>query len=138
MAEKVAKSTEAQNFIQTLVVQPAKLQRADVETYINAVNQAKWGFYSKWFDLVDNLLSDPFLQDQIDKLVGIVTNAALQFQIDGQPVDVINDLIETTEFEELLTEIVLSKVFGKSVVNTSFAPKFDIFSFPLKSIDFTR
>ena len=134
MAKEAAKSTEAQNFIQTLVVQPAKLQRADVETYKNAVNQAKWGFYSKWFDLVDNLLSDPFLQDQIDKLVGIVTNAALQFQIDGQPVDVINDLIETTEFEELLTEIVLSKVFGKSVVNTSFAPKFDIFSFPRKHI----
>ena len=84
--------------------------------------------------MVDNLLSDPFLQDQIDKLVGIVTNAALQFQIDGRPVDVINDLIETTEFEELLTEIVLSKVFGKSVVNTSFAPKFDIFSFPRKHI----
>lgn len=134
MVKKTAQSTDAQNFIQTLVVQPAKLQRADVETYKNAVNQAKWGFYSKWFDLVDNLLSDPFLQDQIDKLVGIVTNAALQFQIDGQPVDVINDLIETTEFEELLTEIVLSKVFGKSVVNTSFAPKFDIFSFPRKHI----
>lgn len=134
MAEKVAQSTEAQNFIQTLVVQPAKLQSADVLTYKNAVNQAKWGFYSQWFDLVDNLLSDPFLQDQIDKLVGIVTNADLQFQIDGKSVDVINDLIETTEFEELLTEIVHSKVFGKSVVNTSFAPQFDIFSFPRKHI----
>ena len=33
MAKEAAKSTEAQNFIQTLVVQPAKLQRADVETY---------------------------------------------------------------------------------------------------------
>ena len=134
MSEKAAQSTEAQNFIQTLVVQPAKLQSADVLTYKNAVNQAKWGFYSQWFDLVDNLLSDPFLQDQIDKLVGIVTNADLQFQIDGKAVDVINDLIETTEFEELLTEIVHSKVFGKSVVNTSFAPQFDIFSFPRKHI----
>lgn len=134
MSEKAVQSTEAQNFIQTLVVQPAKLQSADVATYKSAVNQAKWGFYSQWFDLVDNLLSDPFLQDQIDKLVGIVTNADLQFQIDGQSVDVINDLIETSEFEELLTEIVLSKVFGKSVVNTSFAPQFDVFSFPRKHI----
>jgi len=134
MLEKAAQSNEAQTFIQTLVVQPAKVQSADVQNYKNAVNQAKWGFYSQWFDLVDNLLSDPFLQDQIDKLVGIVTNSDLQFQIDGQAVDVINDLIETPEFEELLTEIVYSKVFGKSVVNTSFAPKFDIFSFPRKHI----
>lgn len=134
MSEKAAQSQEAQNFIQTLVVQPAKIQSADVQKYVNAVNQAKWGFYSQWFELVDNLSSDPFLQDQIDKLVGIVTNADLQFQIDGKAVDVINDLIETPEFEELLTEIVYSKVYGKSVVNTSFAPKFDVFSFPRKHI----
>ena len=134
MSKEVAQSQEAKTFIQTLVVQPAKVQGADVQAYKNAVNQAKWGFCSKWFDLVDNLLSDPFLQDQIDKLVGIVTNSELQFQIDGKAVDVINDLIETTEFEELLTEIVHSKVFGKSVVNTSFAPKFDVFTFPRKHI----
>lgn len=134
MTSKKEQSQEAQAFIQTLVVQPAKIQSADVLTYKNAVNQARWGYYNKWFDLVDNLLSDPFLQDQIDKLVGIVTNSELQFQIDGKSVDVINDLIETPEFEELLTEIVHSKVFGKSVVNTSFAPKFEVFSFPRKHI----
>lgn len=127
---KPMQSSEAEQVIKMLMVKPARLESADVETYKTAVNQAKMGYYSKWFDLVDNLMQDGFLKDQIGKLVGKVTNAELQFQIDGKPVDIINDLIDTPEFEELLTEIVYSKVFGKTVINTAFVPEFEIFSFP--------
>jgi len=133
-SEKPMQSTEAEQVIKMLMVRPARLESADIETYRTAVNQAKMGYYTKWFDLVDNLMQDGFLKDQIGKLVGKVTNAELQFQIDGKSVDVINELIDTPEFEELLTEIVYSKVFGKTVINTAFVPEFEIFSFPRQHI----
>ena len=72
------------------------------------------------------------MADAIDKLVENVTGAEIVFQVDGQNVDLMDALIDTPEFEELIKEIALAKVYGRSVIECSFTPSFEVFSWPRK------
>ena len=126
-------SKPGQTVIQTMVVRPSRIESADISTWTNAINSFKNGTRTAWFNLCQNLLSDGVLADAIDKLVEEVTGSEIAFQMDGQQVDIINDIIDTPEFEELLKEIALSKVYGRSVIEVGFTPAFDVFSFPRKN-----
>jgi hypothetical protein len=131
--DKSLQSTGTKTVMQTLTVRPARIETADISTWSNAINSFKNGNRTSWFNLCENLLSDGVLGDAIEKLVEEVTGAEIAFQIDGKTVDVINDLIDTPEFEELMKEIALSKVYGRSVIECSFAPAFSVYSYPRKN-----
>lgn len=120
--------------IKTIVVQPARVDTADIDTWKSAVNNAKRGNRSALYNLYENLLSDPVLSEAVDSRIEAITNAEIAFQVDGENVEEIDDLIDTPEFEELIKEIALQKAWGKSVIDTSFKPEFDVFSFPRKNI----
>jgi len=120
--------------IQSLTIRQARVESADINTWREAVNSAKSGYRTKLYNLYENLLSDPILSDALDKRVGAITNAEITFQRDGKNVEAIDDLIDTPAFELLVKEIVLSKAWGKSVIEAMFTPEFDIFSFPRKHI----
>ena len=120
--------------IQMLVTRPARIESADINTWTNAVNQYKHGNRTQLNDLYENLLSDPVLSSALDRRVMAITNAEITFQREGKNVKEMDDLIDTPEFEELISEIALSRAYGKSVIETSFDPEFGVFSIPRKHI----
>jgi hypothetical protein len=131
--DKSLESPGTKTIMQTLVVRPARIETADISTWSNAINSFKNGSRAAYYNLCENLLSDGVLADAIDKLVEEVTGAEIAFQIDSKTVDVINDLMDTPEFEELMKEIALSKVYGRSVIECGFAPAFSVYSYPRKN-----
>ncbi|MDR1336523.1 MAG: DUF935 domain-containing protein, partial [Tannerella sp.] len=123
---------------QNLVIKQAKVDTADINTWKTAVNSAKSGNRSKLYDLYENLLADPFLSDAINKRTDAIVNAEIAFIKDGQTVEEIDSLIDTVEFENLVREIVLSRAWGKSVIEIMFSPEFHIFSYPRRNIRITN
>jgi len=102
--KKTADKSGAPQIIQMLITRPAKIESANIATWTDAINAYKNGSRTAWYNLCDNLMSDGVLADSIDKLVEDVTGAEVAFQIDGKVVDIIDDLMDTPEFEELLKE----------------------------------
>jgi hypothetical protein len=117
-----------------LILRPSLVNSSDIETWRTAVNMAKYGDRVKLYDLYDNILADGDLADAVDKRINAITNAELTFIRDGKAVDEITELIDTPEFELLIREILLSKAWGKSVIEVMFDPRFDVFSYPRKHI----
>jgi len=131
-------SPAASAIIQTLVLRPSKIETTDIDVWKKSVNGFKAGNRTKYYDLCENIMADPYLADAIEKRVNAITNAEITFQMDGKNVEEIDDLIDTPEFEELIKEIVLSKAYGKSVIETAFLPEFSVFSYPRKHIKITN
>ncbi|WP_165043744.1 DUF935 family protein [Dysgonomonas sp. ZJ709] len=140
MAKELIKGKEAREMKKTtsvsqnIVVRPSRIETTDISTWRNAVNNAKTGNRRALYNLYGNILADPFLRSAVGKFVGAVTNAEIAFQKDGESVEAIDDLIDTPEFEMFLKEIVLSFIWGKSVIECSFFPDFSVFSVPRKNI----
>lgn len=132
--KQARENNKAASVAQNIIIQPAKVETVDVGRWKLNVNSALQGNRTGLYNMYENLLSDGFLSDTIEKLVGAVTNAEITFQRDGNSVEEIDDLIDTPEFEKLIREIALSKVWGKSVIDVMFTPMFDVFSFPRKHI----
>jgi hypothetical protein len=134
----VMQSKKAQEFIATIIQRPGKIDTIDVADYRSGVNTAKTGSRVKLYNLYENVLADPVLADAVDKLVGAVTNAEIMFQMNGESVEEMEDLMDTAEFERLLKEIALKFVWGKSLIECSFNPDFNVFSIPRKNIRITN
>ena len=128
------RNPETLRVMQNLVVRQSRVQSADVNAWREAVNSAKRGDRTKLYDLYENLMADAFLSRAVEKRIEAITNAELTFIRNGKSVEEVDDLIDTPEFEELLRELILSKGWGKSVVEVRFDPDFNIFSFPRKHI----
>ena len=136
--KKVNDAPDAPVLYQTLIVKNARIESSSIETWQNAVNSAKRGERTKLYDLYDNVLADTILANAVDKRINAITNAELAFIRDGQNVEQIDDLIDSVEFEELIKEIILSKAYGKSVIEIMFNPRFNIFSYPRRNIRITN
>lgn len=136
--ETKLESMPASAIIQTLVVRPSRIETSDIDTWRSAVNSAKNGSRIKLYNLYENLLADPILSNAIDKRCNAITNAEITFQINGKSVEEMDDLIDTPEFEDLIKEIILSKAWGKSVIEMGFTPTFSMFSYPRKHIKITN
>lgn len=137
--KKDRKSAEVEQVRLALIVRASKVDTADIETWKSAVNTAYRGSYNKLMALYENLISDPVLSHAIEQRINQLIAAELTFVgPDGKSINEIEDLIDTPEFEELLKEIALSKAYGKSVIELSFAPHFDVFSFPRRNIKITN
>lgn len=131
-------SSKAKQVIEKLVITSAKVETVDVDNWKSAINTALKGNRTKLYNLLSQLLYDPVLADALDKLTGAVTNAEIMFQVDGESIDEIEDLMDTPEFDTLLREIALKFAWGKSVIEVSFSPDFSVFSFPRKNIRITN
>lgn len=142
MAEKKVKALQslpAQSIIKTMVVQNSKVESADIGTWRTALNNAaRNGDRVKLYELVDNVMLDPVLSSAVERRINKITNAEITFQRDGESVEEIDDIIDTPEFEELISEIAMSRAYGKSVIEVGFSPEFSAFSFPRKHIKITN
>lgn len=130
----MSETTSTKTVIQNLVVQPSRVEYADVAVWRDAINRAKRGDRTNLYNLFENILTDPVLANAAERRVSAVTNAEITFLRNGESVPAIDDLIDTPEFEHLLREIALTKAWGKSAIELSFTPAFKAFSFPRKHI----
>lgn len=114
---------------------PAYIESADVAAWKSAVNQAKNGMPQRLFRLYENILADGVLSSALDKRTGAITNAEITFiNKDGEPDEVINELIDSTEFEALLTAIMEAKAWGISVVDMISIMPLLIYSVPRRNL----
>ena len=79
---------------------------------------------------------DGVLSDAVQKRIDAVTNSELTFQnADGEEVEEIADLMDTTAWEDLLTEILKKKIYGRSGVEMTFNDGFNVEPIPAKHIN---
>lgn len=117
-----------------ILVRPLHRGVNDIGTWRSALRLADLGNRTKLYDLYTDLLIDGYLSDAIDKRIDAVTDADLAFTIDGKRVDVIDDLMDTPEFELFLRDIMLSRFWGISVDECMFQNGFEFKSIPRKHI----
>lgn len=120
---------------QVLVVKPDTQSPLDIQNWIAALNAAYRGKRSRLVTLYNNMLLDGVLFEAMDKRIRAITNAEIIFQKDGKEVDEMFDFMDTPAFESLLKEIMLSKFYGKSVIELDFTDGFKITSIDRRHLD---
>ncbi len=121
-----------------LVVRPPDRASVGIEKLKNALSSADRGRMHSLYNLYDELLRDPVLGNAVEKRITAITNADLLFPKDGKENDEMCDFIDTPEFEKLLQEIMLSKFYGKSVIELAFAPNFKAVSIKRQHLNTER
>jgi hypothetical protein len=120
----------------SVVTHPARIESQDVGNWRNAVNSAKLGLPNQLYRLYENILTDGVFSRTIEKRIEAITNAELVFtDVNGKYIDVINDMIDTPEFEKLLREIMLAKAWGVSVIDITSVMPFSCFSVPRRNLN---
>ncbi len=108
----------------TLVVRPPTRTPHDINKWKNAIRAADYGRIAQLVELFDDLYIDPVLSEAVGRRIRAITNAEIVFSINNKNVSQIDDLIDTPEFENLLTEIILSKFYPQTVIEFDFSNGF--------------
>lgn len=123
---------------QVLVVQPPKRDTLDIGKRNSAVRSADRGKRAKLYEIYADIMSDPVIAESIRKRVRHVTNGNLQFLVDNKEVDEMTDFIQTPQFRILLREILLTKFFGKTVLELEFKEGFKVNKIPRTHLDTSK
>jgi phage gp29-like protein len=119
---KASKTTPGANkpvVIQNFVVsRPPQRTNFEIDTWRTALSYAEMdgGNRTRLYDLYSDILLDPHLTSQWSKRVMNVTNTDVLFTRDGKEIDTLSDLMDSPEFEELLSEIMNAVAWGITVV----------------------
>lgn len=125
-----------QQVITTLVTRPVILETQDIKHWRDAVNSARNKRLNQLYRLYENITTDGVFDDAIDKRVSAITNSDILFVDDqGAPVQRIMDMIDTQQFESLLSEIILAKAWGVSVIDIMSLDPLRIYSVPRRNIN---
>ncbi|WP_047789440.1 phage portal protein family protein [Tenacibaculum mesophilum] len=137
--KKTTTQTKAINLSQVLVVQPPKASSVAVEKWRSTMNAAYRGRRATYYDLIEELLSDLILTDAVGKRIRAITNSEILFQKDKKEVEPMMEFIDTPEFEELITQFMFTKFFGKTVIELNWVDgKFKPFIIPRQHLDTHR
>lgn len=108
-----------------LVIKAPTRKSSDVSTWRTALQSADMGRVKQLYDLYEDLLIDGVLSDAVDKRIGAVTNSPITFQdADGEEVPEIVELIDSPDFEDLLTTIMNARFWGRSAGEFNFTDGF--------------
>ena len=119
----------------TLVLTPPRREINDIGNWKSALRAADIGIRFPLYDLYDSILLDGSVTDAINKRIEAITDADINFVTkDGKQSDVMENLINSLEFERLLESIMWSRFWGISVDEFSFSPEFDFNSIPRKHV----
>lgn len=118
----------------TLMVRPLNRGINDIGSWKHALRAADVGFRDRLYDLYEDILIDGVVTDAIDKRIEAITDADINFTINQKPVPEIDALMDTTEFEDLLKEIMLSRFWGISVDELEYNDRFYFNSIPRKHV----
>lgn len=107
--------------VQDLVVKPVRRNVWEASAWRSALRSADYGRTTMLYDMYDDMLLDPYLSHGVDKRTDAVALADLTFTDGkGKPVEVMDDLMDTIAFEDLVKEIAKSRFYGRSAVELSF------------------
>lgn len=118
-----------------VVIQQQKRETTDVLKLRNAIKQADKGKRNALTQILVDLLLDPVLNEAVERRIRKITNSEITFHSDGDEIDEMYDFIDTPAFEKTLREVVLTKAFGKTVLETAFTPEYDVYSIPRNNLN---
>lgn len=123
---------------QNITIRPVNRQASDIQDWKRAIQSAEStnSRRTMLYDLYENIMLDGHLTGVVTKFINAVVGAEWEFSKDGETIDLVNDLIDTNEFETVLTSIVKSKLWGISWAELSnFTPEgFSVWDMPRKHI----
>lgn len=117
-----------------ILIQPIHRGINDIGSWKSALRAADMGLRSKLYDLYEDILLDGSVTDAIGKRIEAITDCDINFTVNKKEVPVMNELIDTVEFEEQLKDIMWCLFWGISVDEYSFVNGFDFNSIPRKHI----
>jgi hypothetical protein len=123
---------------QVVIVQPPKRETLDISKYTGAVKSSDKGKRNSLYDIYDNILKDPVIGESVRKRVRKITNGGLFFSDENKEVDEMTDLIKTPVFRKLLFNIIMTRFFGKSIIELSFTDGFNISLINRKNYDTSK
>jgi len=130
------KDENKQLMISQIVIKPPQRKTSNVGEWRSALQSADQGRVKKLFDLYEDLLIDGILSDAVGKRIDAVTNSPITFvDAQGEEVEDIVTLIDTPAFEDLLTEIMHARFWGRSAIEFDFKDGFSVYDIPKKHID---
>lgn len=120
---------------QVMVVQPPKRDSMDISAVISAVKSADKGKRAKLYDVFDNIKNDPVIGEAMRKRIRKVTNGGLNFASENKEVDEMTDLIKSPFFRIMVREILMTRFFGKTVLELDFSEGFKVTKLARKNLD---
>ena len=125
--------------IQNLTIRPINRIEVDIERWRNAHRSAEAMVprRTQLYDLYFDILLDAHLASVVEKRLLAVTNIEWQFlNAAGEPVDYINDWIDSPDFETVVKEILNSKMWGYTMLEFDFYSDgtFSVYVIPRKHI----
>jgi hypothetical protein len=86
------------------------------------------------YDMYDDIRLDGHLTGIIEKRIGTVLNRPLSFEVNGEVVEEMDELIKSIPFRKMMREIMETKFWGISGVEFIIGKKFDFNCIPRKHI----
>ena len=133
---KLAGGEMPQIIMQKITIRPPYRKETDITDWRNATRSAESIVprYVWLFDLYEDMWLDGHLNSVASKRIMGVTNADWQFvDAEGKPVDSINDLIDTTAFEDVLTCFVRARLEAYRMLECDYQNgKFSVYIVPPK------
>ncbi len=113
--------------VNQIIIKAPLRKVSDVGTWRAALRAADAGRPASLYNLFEDIMIDGLLSDAVQKRIDAVTNAELTFQdASGEEVQEISDLMDSTAWETLLTEIIKCKMYGRSGIELTFRSGRDI------------
>lgn len=96
----------------------------DVGTWRSALKSADIGRVTSLYDLYEDILIDTVLADAIDKRIRAVGNTTLTFvDKDGVEVKEVTTLMDSLDWEDIITQIMLARFWGRSAIELGFGDR---------------
>lgn len=118
----------------SVVVTPPRREINDIGNWKYALRSADIGIRWPLYDLYTSVLLDGQVTDAINKRIEAITDADINFTADGKPVEEMEELINSAEFERLLEDIMWSRFWGITVDEFTFTPTFGFNQIPRKHV----
>lgn len=118
-----------------IVIQPPKRDPLDIGKLTNSIKSTDKGKRASLYDVYENIIKDPVIGESIRKRIRNVTLGGLVFQADKKEVDEMTDLIKSPSFRIMLREILLTRFFGKTVLELDFTDGFKVDKLSRKNLD---
>lgn len=135
---KTEQSKEVTVLQQHINIRPVNRQSSDIQSWKKAIQSAEATTPRRTalYDLYDNILMDGHTSGVVEKYINSVVGAEWEFSKEGEVIELVNDMIDTNEFEELLRGIVEAKLWGITWFEfTNFTDEgFDVWKMPRKHI----
>jgi phage gp29-like protein len=119
MATAIKKETAKELVIENYITaRPVRRTSYDIADWRRALTHAEAtnGTRVDLYDLYEDVLLDPHLSSQLQKRVSNITNTPWYFYTNKKVVEALNTLTESPQFEQVLTEILNTLFYGKTVM----------------------